>query len=46
MFKDGNMWCCLSGLNVQEGYCGFSKLKAVAFLKMIVCFIKKHRKGF
>lgn len=23
VFKDGNAWCCLYGVNIQEGVCAF-----------------------
>lgn len=25
IYRDGNMWCCLLGENIQEGVCTFGK---------------------
>lgn len=30
LYKDGDMWCCMSGINIQEGLSGFGKTKGIA----------------
>ena len=30
IFRDGDMWCCLLGDNIQEGICGFGETPAKA----------------
>jgi len=36
IYKDGNMWCCMHGENIQEGRCGFGRLKIVAILRYLI----------
>lgn len=43
IYKDGNEWCALYGVNIQNGVCGFGKspeLAAIAFDKAWVCEIE------
>ena len=30
LYKDGDMWCCMCGKDIQEGVAGFGKTKGVA----------------
>lgn len=30
LYKDGNMWCCMHGENIQRGVAGFGKTKGIA----------------
>jgi len=32
LFKDGNMWCALYGINLQEGVAGFGKSPEYAMI--------------
>lgn len=33
LYRDGNMWCCMSGKDIQEGVAGFGKTKGIAIAK-------------
>lgn len=45
VFPDGDMWCALYGINIQEGVAGFGESPALAMEDFDVNWCKKRKKG-